>query len=179
MRTLTTETQDAIALTTPGTRPGVLVEIELSPTPLRLASRGDVSALGNDWVGWPIVAQGLGLDGRTASPRGSLILGDADQSITASLLTVSTAGLPVRVWRYDAVALAQDSNDAVMLFEGVVGAIEGGPSEGQVVVSLQARETVSQFVPRRYFTSDLFPALTPANKILTFNGEKYRLRTEA
>ena len=43
------------------TQPGWLIEIKLD-TFVRLSSRGTVSVMGNEWVGWDVKDSGLGLD---------------------------------------------------------------------------------------------------------------------
>jgi hypothetical protein len=174
MRTLTATTEAALAQIV--TRPGLLVEFLTDP-PLRLSSRGDVSALGNTWQGWDVIAQGLGLEAGRPSPSGQLALGDVDQSISAVLLNAAT-GLRVRVWKFTAEGIAEDSNDVELIFDGALGELNGDIGNRRVVASLVTREGAVLFIPRRYCTSETgFNAMSP-NKIVTFNGEKYSLEPE-
>lgn len=173
MRTLSTQVNAAIDDDV--TLPGWLVEFE-TETPLRICSRGTLSALGNDFIGWGFYASGLALDGAAGSV-GALQIYDFDQSISAIALAEALGDVRVRVWRFfgDAVALDED---AVLVFDGYVGAVSGGDAR-MVSVMLTQREAGVLFSPRRRLTSaDGFHALPAQNFQMTFNGEKYELKPD-
>jgi hypothetical protein len=174
MRTLSAEHIAALDATT--TLPGVLVELGTDPV-IRLASRGDVTALSNDFVGWFVTISGLGMTQR-AGQTGALQIGDHDQSMSAALLNAEV-GFPIKVWRYDRAALEEDSNDAPLIFDGIAGPISGGPAERMIVIPLLTRETTTLFSPRRRMTAEHgFGTLPAAGKIYTVNGQNYKLEPE-
>jgi hypothetical protein len=173
MRTLSTPTSAAASALV--TQPGYLVEIGFA-TPLRLSSRGTVSALGNAWTAWDVEVSGLAHDPARPATSGALTLGDQDLSLS-SLVLGAERGCEVRVWRYFAEAI--DEPDPVLVFDGVAGAVSGG-SDRRVQIQLVAAENTVLFAPRRRMTRETgFSALPPAGKVIAFNGERYTLQPEA
>lgn len=172
-RTISTPTSNAsLELVT---RPGYLIEIGFD-TPLRLSSRGDVTALGSAWTAWDVRVSGLEHAGSKPATSGSITLGDHDESISALVLGEGVAGKEVSVWRYFADATAEA--DPVRVFSGVAGGSSGG-AERRVQIQLVAREATVLYSPRRYMTRETgFNALPAAGKVVTFNGEKYILQPE-
>ena len=157
------------------TQPGWLIEIKLD-TFVRLSSRGTVSVMGNEWVGWDVKVSGLGLDPGRPSSGGSLALGDGDLTMTALILGFADPVIEISVWRYFAEAIADD--DPVWVFHGIAGAISGGLGRA-ISVPLIARESSTLFSPRRRMTRETgFNALPAAGGIIVLNGEKYELQPE-
>lgn len=157
------------------TRPGYLVEIGFDPF-LLLSSRGSVTAMSNYWTGWDVRISGLANDADRPAGGGSMTLGDADQSISAMVLSQGLAGREVTIWRYFAGAVADA--DPVVVFNGIAGRVSGGMSR-EITVALVARESSTLFSPRRYMTKETgFSALPAAGQVFVFNNEKYVLQPE-
>jgi hypothetical protein len=97
------------------TRPGHFVYIDFS-TPVRLCSRGDTVWQGQSWVGVGLsrpVYQG----DANGIQSGRLTATALDASLLALCLGEGIADRAVRIWAFDAAALA--TSDPVLEFDGV------------------------------------------------------------
>lgn len=148
--TLSTAMASALAVNYP--RPGAFVQLDFA-TPMYLHDRqGTKSWNSLSWTAADITCSGI-----TASfdviQRCTLQFVDSDNAIAQALrdTTNPAVGRSVKVWLYDATALA--TADPVLVFDGVMGAPSGGDNRR---VSLQCT-TDDVWLPRG-FLADVIPA---------------------
>jgi hypothetical protein len=136
------------ATTSVVTQPGYLVEMLFNP-PFRVSSRGEISALGNDWVAWGVTFSGIGVGLQDVTQSGSMVLNNAGTEISALALAQKFDDIPVNIWAFYGDATNDD--DPVLVFAGVGGAFTIG-TDGKVTVQLARRGSRTLFSPRHYMT---------------------------
>jgi len=120
MITLSGAMTSAIGVTYP--RHGAFVEIGFT-TPLRVHDRqGTKTWDSKTWVAADVRIGGFVVE-NGAAQRCSITFVDSDNAI-AQQLRAQKIGLPVKVWLFDASALA--AGDPIKLFDGIIAAASGG-----------------------------------------------------
>ena len=157
--------------------PGYLIEI-LFGTPLRLSTRGTLSWNSLTWTTWDARVQGLGIEAGRSSGTGSLVLGNADYSISALVLGEGVANRAVHVWKFygESPALA----DPVHVFSGIADDAQIDPTRGIVTIDLVQANARALFAPRFYVTPEMgFSHLPPVGTVINWNDERYVLEAES
>jgi len=166
------------ALAAQMTRPGYLIEIGWV-TPSRLSSRGDTNWNSLVWVGVGAAVQGLAWDG-SGEMRGSInVANGGTQTVpgafTYNALTYGVADVPIKVWIYDAAALAV--GDPVLVFDGVGDTCQITPD--RVTFQFISKKSQVLFSPRQYITKDAgFSIIPPTGKVIYWGGQKYVLNRQ-
>ena len=130
------------------TQPGYLVEMLFNP-PFRVSSRGNLSALGNDWVSWGVTLTGIGIGLQDITQTGSMQLSNTGTEISALALGQKFDDIGVNIWAFYGDATNDD--DPALIFAGVGGAFTIG-TDGKVTVQLARRGSRTLFSPRHYMT---------------------------
>ena len=164
MKTLTAALQAAHA--TAVQKPAWLVQINFS-TPLRWSSYDTVTYGGNSFDAGDVDVSRVRVG--AVDVDGSVVLGNADDTVAAMVLTEGIAGRAVSIYGYDAAATSSD-DDFVLLVSGIAGrAVISGEK-----VSIELKEsTAYSFTPRQYVAPPSFTYLMPAGAKITINGETY------
>lgn len=165
------------AISQPITAPGYLLEMSFSSV-IRLCSRGDLTVLGNDWLGWNFSVSGIGVDGTSGTQNGSLSISNTELDISTLILEEGIADRVIRVYKFYGDAPAD--NDPILLFEGVGGNTEIDTAASFVKVSLRQAKDSVQFAPSKYITVEQgFSMLPPPGTIIDFGGQSYILQPES
>jgi len=166
------------ALAAQMTRPGYLVEIGWS-TPSRLSSRGDTNWNSLVWIGVGVGVNNLSWDG-TGEIRGNLSINNGGTqtvpgAFTYNTLTYGAADVPIKIWIYDAAAIA--TSDPVLVFDGVGDTCQVRPEK--VVISFISKRSAVLFSPRQYITKDSGFSIIPASgKTIYWGGQRYVLNRQ-
>lgn len=137
------------AIGRPINEPALFVEIGLTPV-VRLSSRATTTWNALTWTGANIDVTGYEM-GMDIVQSLTLSLGDADLSFAALFLNVVATGLAVKVWVYDASALAV--GDPVIVFDGQ---IDGMSADKNRQLTIPCR------VPNKYLPSGLLSQVLPS-----------------
>ena len=157
--------------------PGYVVEIAFA-TPLRLSSRGTLVWSGNTWTTWDMRVQGLATEAQGSASGGSLVLGNADYTISALVLGEGVANRAVSVWKFygDTTPAA---GDPVKIFAGVADDAAIDPNNGTVTLKLVQTNAQALFAPRFYITPEMGFSFLPApGSVIDWDGERYVLAEE-
>jgi len=147
MITLTTAMNSALGRTI--SEPGVFVELGFA-TPVRVHDRqGAKSWNALTWSAADIIVSGLSVENGGLQKLNIAIV-DSDNAI-AQALRSEVVGKPVKVWLYDASALA--TADPVQIFEGVMGAPSGGDNR---------RVQIACTVPSKWLPVGMLAQLLPS-----------------
>lgn len=166
MRTLSSAL--ATALGAPVQRPAVLVEIAFS-TVWRGSTGAALTWNSATWPARDIAVAGLQVD--ALSVRGSIVIGNTDDSMAALLLNEGVADRSVKIWGYDAAATG--AADIVLLSGDSVGS-SFALTEREARIDLRHRcELVVG--PRTWMTPENFGPMLPAGATLRINGVDYTL----
>jgi len=170
MKTLTTALIAELNLTV--TRPGYLIELGYSPT-LRMSTLSDLSWNGQTWIGWDAKVSGVSLDGKGVN-KATLTLGNTDTTISAVVLGVGAADIPVSIWAIYAGATAL--GDAVQVFSGVMDGCTIDADKVRFTLSPQGTQTLES---PRVFISNLtgFNWLKPAGSVVTVGTDNFALKS--
>jgi hypothetical protein len=156
--------------------PGYLVEI-LFPTPLRLSTRGQVAWSGQTWLPWRVSVQGLTVDAQGSESTGSLVIGNADYSISALILLNGIAQRGVNIWKF--YSATPGASDPVQIFAGLADAASFDPANRNVSVTLGQANTRALDAPRFYITAENGFNFVPApGSFIDWDGERFELTPE-
>lgn len=165
-RTLSVATAAAMAAQL--TQPGYFVHIDWAP-PVYLTTRASSNWNGIAWEGAPLTVNGLSWLA-AAEQKGSIVLGNVDGRWAKRALDEGAADIRVRIWIFDAAAIA--TADPVAVFDGSGDACD--ITERAVTIALTAKRTRSLFAPRGYITRDNgFSIVPPNGKVIVWGGERY------
>lgn len=169
MRTLTAALQAAHAA--PVQRPAWLVEIAFG-TPARLSSYGAVTALGYGWQGYDVRVDGIEVE--ALAVRGRLSIGNADDVLGALVLNDGVADRRIRIWGYDAAAVADAD------FELLVDCVGGGAEIDHRRVDITLRDAADYTASPRTFVDAAggFTHLLAAGTVLKIGGQTITLGRE-
>ena len=166
MKTLTAALQSAHS--DPVQKPAWLVQVSFS-TPLRVSSYDTVTYGGNSYDASDVDVSRVRVGG--VDVDGSLILGNADDTVAALVLNEGISGRAIRIWGFDGAAVSSD-DDFVLLVDAVAGrAVISGEK-----VTIELKEsTAYAFTPRQYVAPPAFTYLMPAGAKIKINGETYTI----
>ena len=174
-RTLSTALSTAVGLDV--VSPGYLVEVAFA-SPLRVSSRGTLSWSGNSWTAWDVRVQGLSVEAGGATANGTLVLGNADYTISALVLSEGVANRAVNVWAFYGEAPA--TADPVQIFAGVADDVQIDPTRGVVTLQLVQANAAALFAPRFYITPESgFSHLPAPGTVIDWDGERYQIAAES
>lgn len=165
MRTLTTALQTALGA--PVQRPALLVRIDFS-TPWRATTDATLTWDAQTWTRADVDVQGLAVEALRIA--GTVVIGNADNLIGATLLAEGVTDRRVRIWGYDAAATALA--DVVLLADAVGSTYS--LTEREARVALRHR-TDHVYGPRTYIGPETLGPLLPAGTVLRINGTDYTL----
>lgn len=155
------------------TKPGYFIEIVFS-TNLRMSTRGTLSWNGNTWAGRGAVMSGIGNDVTTSAQAGRITFDDGDFAIAELVLSEGIAGRAINVWKFYGATPAD--GDPVQVFSGAGDSASLDTTNGKTAVALVQRGARELYAPRRYMTrANGFSVLPVTGKIITFNGENFKL----
>ncbi|MCB1906637.1 MAG: hypothetical protein KDH15_04650 [Rhodocyclaceae bacterium] len=132
----------AAASTAMGSVPGWLVQIGDST---RIASLGDVTAMGLTWLGADIEISGL-TQGGNLSSGGRIVIADPDLAWASLHLNGQLNGQACKVWSVDASALA--AGDPVLEFTGSLAQSAHQPERCTVTARLAPNRAAAPMTPR-------------------------------
>lgn len=140
------------------TEPGLFIEIQFS-TIVRLSTRGTTTWNALTWTQSNVKAENIEMSMNIVQAL-SLRFGDADNSIAAFLLNANPTGLGVKVWVFDASAIA--AADPVLIFDGQIDASDGGASRDvtiscRVVTKYLPNGELSLVLPAYFFAPEGVP----------------------
>lgn len=167
MKTLSSALLTELGLTV--NRPGYLVQIGFSTT-LYLSTMGDISFMGQTWVGADVKLSGISQDG-SGNAGGSLMLGNADGAYGALTLLEGASDIAVVVWACYAGATA--SGDPVQIFSGMTDGADISPEK--VTITLVQTRNATLYSPRVFITKPTFNFLQPAGTKISIGGEVFVL----
>lgn len=171
MRTLDSALSTAFGYTVQ--RPAWLVQIAWDATTWRWSSYDNVTWASNSWTKNHIDLSRLKFD--DLDPKGSMILGNADDAVAAQLLTDGIAGRQIDIYGYDAGAVSGGSLGAdvpVHLISGVGG--KASISAELITIDVRSLHELST-TPRDRVSAPTFTYLIAAGTRLTINGQTYVL----
>jgi hypothetical protein len=150
------------------TQPGLLVEIDFSPFPIkRWSSHSNRIFDGRTFTAETMRIDDLSVDGVRVS--GTLVLGNTDWVMGSLLMTQGIQDRPITVWAYD----AHPSGEVIWVCSAVGGAVEINENDCRVELRGAAQYLTS---PRTYVTPDNgFNVLLAAGTVLRINGQDIRL----
>lgn len=164
MRSLSAPTLAAVSQTI--TEPRWFLQIDFS-TVLRLCTNGSTSWNSQTWSDGAFDVGGLSWDSSIVQ-NVTLSFKDLDQSIAALCLTQEIADLPIKLWVFDAKAVA--TSDPVLVFDGA-GASVSGASDGSVKITANRLNSRSVDLPRNSWRV-LLPSVlfAPAGTVITWGN---------
>lgn len=155
------------ALGGPVQQPALLVEIAFS-TVRRWSSWDDLTWAGQTWTKEDVSLEGLEVGALTV--RGSLVLGNGDDSMAALVLAEGVTDRAIRLWGYDAAATG--AADVVWLADAVGASVQILPAS----VRIDLRHPAEYLLTPRTFVSDAsFGPLLPAGSVLKINGRDFQV----
>lgn len=149
--------------------PGYLVDMRISPSPLRFSTRGELTWNGLVFIPAVLTVSGLVDD----SSEGLLTFKDPSLAIQTLARTVNLVGRRVAIARF--YEGATGLTDPIWFFEGVIaGAREAAPPVLEVPLSrVSAMRGLTP--PRRVNRASGFNVLAPEGKVIRFRGSNFRL----
>lgn len=152
------------------TRPGHLVEFGFA-TPVRYSTRATLSWNSLTWTSGPVV-----VSGKQENPNGgvsiSIVVQNTDLAFGALCLAEDAQEKSVKIYSFYEGATA--AGDPILEFEGVIDSVN--IDTRTVQVNAIAGNQWSAFVPRRRITRQAgFNRLSPAGRIIQFNGDRFKL----
>lgn len=165
MRSLSGALQTALGA--PVQQPALLVQIDFTA-----AWRGTTGAMltwdGQTWARSDLAVEGLTVDALQIG--GTVIVGNADSVIGATLLNEGVTDRRVRVWGYDAAATALA--DVVLLADAVGSTYQLTEREARIVLR---HRTDHVYGPRTYIAPEVVGPMLSAGTVLRINGIDYTL----
>lgn len=165
MRTLTTALQTALGA--PVQRPALLVRVDFT-TPWRATTGASLTWDAQTWNTADVEVQNLTVD--ALAIRGTVVIGNADNVIGATLLNEGAQDKRIRIWGYDAAATALA--DVVLLCDAVGSTYS--LNERQARIELRHR-TQHVYGPRSYMDDPSLGPLLATGTVLRINGIDYTL----
>lgn len=152
------------------TKPGHLVEITFDTGIIvTISSRSTITWNGYTWLAYNLRVQGLTADGR-AGQSGTLIVTSVATEFLSLLLNYGIADKRIRVWIFDADALAVA--DPVIIYDGFGDDV----SVDNKKVTLRLSPGTMSFAPRRYMNAaNGFSWLPLRGQVLQWGGEVYEI----
>lgn len=166
MKTLSTAL--SAALGAPVQQPALLIEVAFNVT-RRWSSFATVTWNSVSWSKEDASIENLAVG--ALAIKGTLILGNADDTIGALVMSEGVQDRAINLWGYDAAATA--FGDVVWLASAVGASAEVGARDVRIELRHPAEFTLS---PRTFINTDTFGPLLPSGTVLNINGRDMRLQ---
>lgn len=153
------------------TQPGYLIQLGFSFV-YRFSSRGQVT-----WNSLTWTENNVQVGALQEAPNGNVSvtvnIGNTDRTFGAACLNEPPQEKPVSIWAFYEGAVA--AGDPVQIFGGVIESVDS-ISEASVALRLSSLNLGTLFVPRQRITRATgFNRLSPAGRVIQFNGVRYEL----
>ena len=151
------------------TKPGYLVFIGWTGNNKYLCSRGDTTWNGNTYIGFGVIPNGLEWRG-SAEQTGTLRINNSAGEYSVMALADGVADVPIKVWIFDASAVAL--GDPVQVFDGVGDSCDIGPES--ITIKVTSKRSRALFAPRAYINqASGWSIVPPDGRSIEWGGERY------